>query len=300
MSTRGRRWLEVRVRSPWAGDRAPLLADGLVSLGARGVEERDGWYISYFPEPDDVDVFVREAQLSLTSETGLDSLLLEHGWQEHEEWAETWKRGLSERRITDRIVVHPSWIEPNDVRDGDAVVVLDPGMAFGTAEHGTTRGCLRLLDRVVRPGERYLDIGSGSGILAIAAVQLGASEVVAIEGDSLACEALAENLERNAVAERVRLVEGWATAESIATYGVVDGVIANIESGLLLPLFEGVRQVVRPEGWLIVSGILDDEWAQVKTALVESGFRFLAIDEDGAWRSGLFERLSDTAASVTP
>ena len=94
----GRRWLELSVRCPSAGDRAALLADGLVSLGARGVEERGGWYVSYFAEPDDVSTFVRGARASLTQETGLSAIQIEHAWQLHEDWAETWKRGLAPRK----------------------------------------------------------------------------------------------------------------------------------------------------------------------------------------------------------
>lgn len=140
MNTQGRRWLEMSVRCPSAGNRAALLADGLVSLGGRAVEERGGWYVSYFAEPEDVDAFVREARDLLSEETGLSSIQIEHGWQLHEDWAETWKRGLVPRRVSERIIVHPSWSLPTDVRPEDVVIVLDPGMAFGTAEHGRPGG----------------------------------------------------------------------------------------------------------------------------------------------------------------
>jgi ribosomal protein L11 methyltransferase len=193
-----------------------LLADALLGLGARGVEERGGWYVVYLEEPGDPEAFLREVVPTLESATGLEGVRVESGWQDHEEWAETWKRGLGERRLTDRIVVHPSWIAPTDIRDDDIVIVLDPGMAFGTAEHGTTRGCIRLLDTVVTAGERVLDVGAGSGILAIATARLGASAVTAIEADALACEALLENVERNGVAEQVEVVNGFATAEGLA------------------------------------------------------------------------------------
>jgi len=290
MSPGGRRWLELSVRCPSGGDRSALLADGLVLLGARGAEERDGWYVAYFPEPPDVDAFLREAHEALVTETGLDPISIRHAWQDHEEWADTWRRGLVARRITDRIVVHPSWIEPTDLRGEDIVIMLDPGMAFGTAEHGTTRGCLRLLDGAVRDGDRVLDVGSGSGILSIAAAHLAAASVVAIEGDSLACEALAENLDRNGVSERVEVVEAWATHASLVARRPVSGIIANIEAGLLKPLFDGFFEALEPAGWLIVSGILDHEWDEVEELLRGTGFRLVKVDADGEWRSGLFGR----------
>jgi ribosomal protein L11 methyltransferase len=290
MSDGARRWLEVRVRSSTPGDAGALLADVLVSLGARGAEERGPWQVAYFEEPEDTNAFLDALRTAFADEPGVGTVHLEHGWQGHEEWAETWKRGLGERRLTDRVIVHPSWIEPADVREGDVVVVLDPGMAFGTAEHGTTRGCVRLMDRTVRPHDRILDVGSGSGILAIVAARIGADHVVAIEADALACEALAENVERNGVEDRVEVVEAFATEDSVAGYGPVSGIIANIEAGLLEPLFDGFARALPPGAWLIVSGILDHEWEAVRARVEASGFVFHEVDADGPWRSGRFER----------
>ena len=288
MTPSERRWLELRVCSPSGGDRAELLADGLLSLGARGVEERGGWYVSYFDEPDDVPAFVALAVSHLEEETALSPIRVEHGWQAHEAWEETWKRGLGPRRITDRIVVHPSWAPPEEVHADDIVIRLDPGMAFGTAEHGTTRGCLRLLDGLVAEGSCVLDVGAGSGILSIAAARLGALSIIAIEGDRYACEAMQENIEANCVEGIVSVEEAWATADSIAARRPVDGIIANIEAGLLAPLHDGFRRALAPGGWLILSGILDHEWTESSQRAESHGFVFEQLDEDGVWRSGLF------------
>lgn len=288
--SQSRRWLEVRVRSPASIDRSALLADAIVGSGARGVEERAGWFIAWFEEPNDSAAFVAELRETLIRETYLDRIHLEHAWQEHEEWAETWKRGLVSRRVTDRIVIHPSWIEPPNVSEAGIVIELDPGMAFGTAEHGTTRGCLRLLDGLVQPGDRLLDIGAGSGILAIAAARLGAASVVAVEADSLACEAMRENVLRNGVHEQIEIVEGFATTENIADRGPVSGIVANIEAGLLAPLFDGCTSALPAGSWMIVSGILDHEWAGVEGSVVARGFSVQTVDADGEWRSGLFDR----------
>ncbi|MDE3002748.1 MAG: 50S ribosomal protein L11 methyltransferase [Gemmatimonadota bacterium] len=290
MTEDGRRWLELRVRCPYAGDRADLLADGLVAFGARGVEERAGWYVSYFAEPEDVDAFVAQAVSVVEAETGLSPVLVEHGWQAHEAWEDTWKRGLDPRRVTDRIVVHPSWALPEEVRRDDIVIRLDPGMAFGTAEHGTTRGCLRLLDGLVATGDRLLDVGAGSGILSIAGARLGADAVMAIEGDGFACEAMRENVVANGVERIVTVHEAWATNESLASWGPVEGLVANIEAGLLAPLHEGFRAALKPGGWLILSGILGHEWRESRVRAESHGFEFVALDEDGDWRSGVFRR----------
>lgn len=290
MSDPGRRWLEVGVRSPPDEHWGPLIVEGLLALGGRAAEERDGWYVTHVDSASDLESFRDEARSRLGALTGLEDLEVRACWREHEDWSETWKRGLGFRRVSERLAVRPSWVpEPPDAPE--VVVVVDPGMAFGTAEHGTTRGCLRLLDGLVRPGERVLDVGAGSGILSIAAALLGADEVVALEGDALACEALAENLERNGVDDRVRWVEGLVDAESLAAYGPADGVVANIESGMLGRLLPGFAAAVRPGGWLVLSGILAEEWPSLRRRTEEVGFEVAHTDEDGEWRAIRLTRL---------
>lgn len=292
----GRRWLEVGVRAPADADRAALVVEGLIALGGRAAEERDGWYVTHLESPGDVASFEAEARGVLRAVTGLQDVELRTNWREHEDWAETWKRGLGFRRITDRIAVRPSWVPaPDDAPD--IVLVIDPGMAFGTAEHGTTRGCLRLLDRAVRPGDRVLDVGAGSGVLAIAAARLGAAGVVAIEADSLSCETLSENLVLNDVDERVRRVEALVDADALTTYGPVDGAAANIESGTLARLLPGLAVALVEGGWLVLSGILTEEWPTLRAHAEARGFDLLEVDEDGEWRAGLFRRRGEPASS---
>jgi ribosomal protein L11 methyltransferase len=170
------------------------------------------------------------------------------------------------------------------------VVVVDPGMAFGTAEHGTTRGALRLLDRALRPGERLLDVGAGSGILAVAAAMLGAEGVTAVEGDPVAGEYARENVARNGVADRVRWMEAWADPALLISLGPVDGILANIESGVLRRLLPGLRGALRRGGWLILSGLLGEEWEAFAGEVAQAGFTLVEGDADGEWRSAWFVR----------
>jgi len=289
MSEPGRRWMEVSVRAAHPDEREALLVDGMVELGGRAVEERDGWLVTHLESPSDVEAFRAVALSTLTAASGIEALELRTTWREHEDWAETWKRGLGFRRITDRIGVRPSWVPaPHDAPE--TVVIVDPGMAFGTAEHGTTRGCLRLLDGVVTPGARLLDVGAGSGVLAIAAALRGAAEVVAIEGDPLAWEAIEENIEINGVEDRVRLRCALVDSDDLAGYATVDGVMANIESATLIRLLPGFARALADGGWLILSGILAHEWPSVRDAAEATGFAFRSVDEDGEWRAGLFTR----------
>jgi ribosomal protein L11 methyltransferase len=289
MTSSDRRWLEIAARCTANEEIETLLAEALVSLGGRAVVEEDGWQVTHLEEPEDAEGAEAWACAEMEALTGRSDLEVRIRWQEHEDWAESWKRGLAPRRITDRLVVRPSWTD-FEAKPTDLVIVLDPGMAFGTAEHGTTRGSLRLLDAVLSQGETILDIGSGSGILSVAAALLGAADVLAIEGDRLACEALAENVTSNRVSDRVRHSVEWADSEKLAKWGPVDGVIANIESGQLRPLLDGFHAALRPGGWLILSGILAEEWDGMRSQTEQRHFVFQAVDADGEWRSALFKR----------
>jgi ribosomal protein L11 methyltransferase len=290
MSVSGRRWLELRARCRSAGERAALLTDGLLAIGGRAVEERGGWFVTHLEEPEDLDDCLSVVSSALTAITGLDAIEVVCEWQAHEDWAEVWRTGIRARRVGQRIVVRPSWIEHTAAGDDDIVIVLDPGMAFGTAEHGSTRGCLRLLERAVRRGDRVLDVGAGSGILSIAAAALGAGSVVAFEGDRLACEALIDNVTRNGVEDRVRVVEEWVDEGGPRAHRPASGIVANLERGILLPLLPGLVTALESDGWMIVAGILEAEWPDVERALEEQGLDTLYTDTDEGWRSGLLTR----------
>lgn len=283
MSPPARRWLELRASTEAGDARRELVADALLYLGGRAVEERDGAFVTYLPEPAELETFLLEARRTL-EHLGLGGVELQVGWRPDEDWLETWKRGLEPRRVGRRLVVTPSWCRV-EAEPGDVVIVLDPGMAFGNAEHGTTRGCLRLLERSVKPGTRVLDVGAGSGVLSIAAAHLGAREIVAVEGDTLAMGALRENVHRNRAGDRVTIREVWADSGLLAGMGSWDGVVANIESGVLRGLGAGLRAAVRPGGWLILSGILDAEWPTVRADFETLGFSVSDVDRDGDWMS---------------
>ena len=284
------RWfvLTVRSASPLASE---LLVDPLLSLGGHAVEDRDGELVTHLPPPDEPENFLHRARAELEEASGLDDLRLNWCWQEHEDWASLWKQGLGPRTITDRLVVTPSWClaEANTIAGEHAtVVVIDPGMAFGTAEHGTTRGALRLLDRALSPGEALLDAGCGSAILAIAAARLGAARVLAADLDQYATDAAHENVARNAVSDRVVVETAAVDPGWIAQRGPFGGILGNIQSGVLVPLLGSFAQALEEGGWVILSGILAEEWAFVADAAAESGFSLEEVDVDGEWWSGWF------------
>ena len=269
-----------------------LLVEPLLDLGARAVQEVEGRLITYLPPPADPEAFVRRAQAALREATGLNQLALTWHWQDHREWSVLWRQGLGPRRITDRLVVTPSWCEA-EAPEGAVVVTIDPGMAFGTAEHETTRGALRLMDRALSPGERLLDAGCGSAILAISAARLGAHHVLAVDNDPYACEAARENAAVNGVTDSVGIVGASVTPAWLDGRGPFDGILANIQAGVLLPLLESFAGALSPGGWLILSGITEEEWLGVFGSAARLGFRLEDVDAEGEWRTGWFKRRAD-------
>jgi ribosomal protein L11 methyltransferase len=283
-----RRWFVLSARNP-SRELLPLLAEGLVALGGASVLEEGDAVTTHLPAPPDPDAFADHAQRLLASALppGV-AIQVEWRWQEDEDWSATWKQGLAPRRITDRLVVKPTWALW-EAREGQVVIDIDPQMAFGTGEHATTRGCLRLLDRALRPGDRVLDVGSGSAVLAIAAAKLGASETIAVEYDADANLNARENLARNGVEDAVRILEAMADAELLAELGPFDLILANILSSVIRPLLPAFRQSFggQSSGRLIVSGILRSEHQAVVQDALAAGFDVAEVDQEEEWWSAL-------------
>ncbi|MBT8398799.1 MAG: 50S ribosomal protein L11 methyltransferase [Gemmatimonadetes bacterium] len=279
------RWLKLTVRfSVEPG----LLADALVDLGGTAVEETGDALVTYFLPPENPEHFLSRVRDRLAIHSADSDLELSWTWQPQEDWEVLWRRGLGPRRITPRLIVTPSW-ERFQPSPGEVVLTLDPGMAFGTAEHATTRSCLRLLDRTVEAGSRLADVGSGSGILAIAAVLLGADRVEAVEMDPMACETAEENLIRNGVADRVEIRCAAVEGGEPLSGSPFDGIVANLQSHLILPLLDAFKVSLEPSGWMILSGILRSEWETVVFAATQSGLFLQEEDEEEGWWTGLFK-----------
>jgi len=202
-----------------------------------------------------------------------------------EDWAESWKEHFHVERFGERIVIVPSW-RSYEPRDGDVVIELDPGMAFGTGQHETTRMCLEALERVVRRGARVLDVGCGSGILAIAAAKLGAGEVLAVDVDADCVRVTGENARANDVTRVVRAGEGsvgdaWPFEALAAGFDVI---VANIIARVIIEAAPALVAALAPQGRLIVSGIIAEREAATVAALAAAGARIDAVRAMGEWR----------------
>jgi ribosomal protein L11 methyltransferase len=199
-----------------------------------------------------------------------------------ERWRDSWKRYFRPRRIGRRLLVRPSWAACR-AKAGDTVIEIDPGMAFGTGQHPTTAMCLRALEESVRPGDGVLDVGTGSGILAVAAAKLGARRVLALDIDPQAVKAARENAAANAVADVVEVREG--TLSDGVSGERFDLIVANISGLTIDRLAASLAGALRDGGALIVSGFLEDAVGGLSRVLAETGLEVGRAQADGVWRA---------------
>lgn len=197
-----------------------------------------------------------------------------------EEWKDKWKAYFKPTKITEHIVVCPSWEEYEPASDEEVVISIDPGMAFGTGTHETTALTTLLMEKYLEPGEKVLDVGCGSGILSIIAARLGASRVLGIDIDDEAVTASEENGERNGVMDIARFQIGDLT-EGVDFQA--DVVVANLLTHLVLRLSPDIPKHMLPGGRYVTSGILVEQEASVVQALEELGFTVLETTEKGDW-----------------
>jgi ribosomal protein L11 methyltransferase len=206
-----------------------------------------------------------------------------------EDWANAWKEYFFVHRIGERIVIVPSWrVDEYEPRPDDVVLLLDPGMAFGTGLHPTTRLCLQALEAFpFEPGMRVLDVGAGSGILAIAAARLGASYVEAVELEAVAASVCQENVDRNGVGDVVHVRHGRVEGPPSVPF---DLVLANITVATLLELHPILAAQLRPGGLAVLSGVLDERVEDLWAALLATGWERERTDQEQDWVALLARR----------
>jgi ribosomal protein L11 methyltransferase len=196
------------------------------------------------------------------------------------DWADAWKRYFFVQRVGRRCVVVPSWRQAEYTPEPDDIpLLLDPGMAFGTGLHPTTQLCLRAAEELVQPGQRVLDLGAGSGILAIAAARLGATQLQAVEIDPVAARVCRENVELNGVSDRITVIDGDLEAKGER----FDLALANITIRVLLELHPILARRLRPRGTAVMSGVLLERADELVAALKATGWRHVRTDQEQDW-----------------
>jgi ribosomal protein L11 methyltransferase len=278
-----RRWLELAVEVPREAEEAA--ADILRRYAPRGVAiEATGESVvlrAWLPDGADIARQRRAARRALASLPAT----LRTRWLREEDWAEAWKAFFPVLRISRRLVICPAWRSYRP-RRGEAVIRLDPGMAFGTGQHPTTLMCLRALEETVRPGSDVLDLGAGSGVLALAAAHLGAAGVLALDNDPQAVQAARENVRLNDLEAVVRVEEG--TLEG--TRAPFDVIAANISPSVIVDLAGATAAALKPGGVLIAGGFSEERAAAVAAALTAAGLVVERTLSDGDWRTHVARR----------
>lgn len=271
-------WYSLRVEP--AANRDEAIA-ALFGVGAQGVHEDGTAVVTSFPDEAAAHAAaraVRAADPASRSEVRpAPSVDWSLAWRDH-------VRAVS----TGRLTIAPPWLA--DGLDPARTVLIEPGMAFGTGDHGSTRGAARLLEQVVRPGDTVADLGSGSGVLSIAAARLGASRVWAIECDPDAQDNAAGNVRRNGVEAVVHLLEGDAGI-LLPLVAPVDGIVANIVSSVILDLLPSMATALAPRGWIVLAGIMASEQETVVRRLERDGWSVdLAHVEESWWSAAASRR----------
>jgi ribosomal protein L11 methyltransferase len=207
-----------------------------------------------------------------------------------EDWAHAWKDYYYVTHIGSRLVIRPSWREYTP-KEHEVVVTLDPGMAFGTGVHPTTRMCLELVERLTHSGMRVLDVGTGSGILSLAAAQLGARSVYAIDNSSVAYESATENVAFNNLQDRIEVVQGELDREGAQRMaGQYDLVVANIIAHVIGSIAPELAEVVAPGGLLVVSGIIEARRSDAEGPLLEAGLRLVEETKIDDWLAIIYTK----------
>lgn len=196
-----------------------------------------------------------------------------------QDWAVSWREFFGVVDTGGRAVIVPSWIE-HEVGPGQVAIRLDPGQAFGTGHHETTRLCLAALDTLARPGIAMLDVGTGSGVLSIAAVKLGVPRVAAIDIDPVAAEIARRNCEENGIGPEVSIKAGVLTPAHEGRYELV---LSNISTDANIGLAAAFGTVVKPGGDLVLSGILAPDAQRVVSSMEPHGFRLAAMAHERDW-----------------
>ncbi len=317
------RWHEITIYTTEEATEA--IADYLHQLGAGGVSieesgslnrERDTslgqWYEralndipegeaemkGYFAEPEDVDALLADVTRFVASlpEYGLDpgKGTISIREVDEEDWANGWKQYYKPLRISSRLTVKPTW-EDYEPAEGELVVELDPGMAFGTGTHPTTALCMQALEEAIRPGDEVIDVGTGSGVLAIAAVKLGASRVLALDLDPVAVSSAQENVRLNALDELITvrksdLLQAIKASDNedlghavLPVKLPVRVVVANILAEIILTFIDDVAEALQPDGVFVASGIIESKRQLVEDALLRLHFDVEYVKSEQDW-----------------
>jgi len=299
------KWLEVSLTT--SGENAEAVADMLAEYAPGGTAisgELDrpgaGATVQAFLAAEDatpeVQQKIREGIWHLSQIVPLPEPSFR--WIEGEDWAETWRDHFHPIAAGRRLLIVPAWMQPNDPLRRP--LFLDPGMAFGTGAHLSTRQCIEALEERIRPGDLVVDVGCGSGILSVAAVLFGAGHVLACDIDEHAIAATVRGAELNGVASQIEVFQGSLpeVGARLAGFRQADVLVANILASILrrMLLEEGLADLVGPAGWIVLSGLLQEQRDELDAAAQQAGLTLEVEAGDGIWVTLTYRKPSESPA----
>ncbi len=263
-------------------DSVEPVSNFLFELGSTGVMEQENSLVAYFPAQheselaDKISRYVHElydlldvdAPINITVDT-----------LENRDWNAEWKNRWHSLRISDTILIKPSW-EPNPKNPPPVVIEIDPEMAFGSGEHSTTKLTLQLVERHISPEKTMLDVGTGTGILSIAALMLGAKQAFGFDIDPIASKTALKNATANGVGERFFTFAGTIEAIHHKTF---DMIAANVNRSQILGMLPLLHQRLKPGGYRLLSGILDSEEEVIRRACALQNLQIISVQKDKEW-----------------
>ncbi|WP_110953320.1 50S ribosomal protein L11 methyltransferase [Anaerosinus massiliensis] len=305
------KWAEIGIKT--THEATEIIAEIFHELGATGVVIEDpelvneyrisgAWDYTDIPEAMDTEVVTVKAYLPVDEElddklrifekrvdelagNNIDKGLGDISCNEiqEEDWATSWKDFFHPVKVGELIVIKPSW-ESYPASPNDILIELDPGMAFGTGTHHTTAMCIRLLEETITGGMDVFDVGTGSGVLAIAAAKLGAKKIMAVDFDAMAVRVAKENVEINHVTDLINVKQGDLMK---GLDGKADVIIANIVADIIIRLLEDVPNKLKKGGTMIASGIIAERLGDVTEAVLAQGLVVDKVVEEGGWAAML-------------
>jgi ribosomal protein L11 methyltransferase len=300
-------WTEISIRTTHEATEA--VANIFHDLGASGVVIEDpelvnayiqsgAWDYCDIPEVTDTQTVVVKAYLPADKELDGKLKVFEQRVNElsqhhldkgqgliecreiqEEDWSTSWKEFFHPAKVGQKIVIKPSW-EEYTPSDGEIIIELDPGMAFGTGTHYTTAMCIRALEEIIKPGDMVFDVGTGSGVLAVAAAKLGAKKVQAVDFDNVAVRVALENAAENHVENKIEVAQSDLMAKIT---GQADVIIANIIADIIIRMLPDVPGKLKDGGYFVASGIIAERLADVTAAVLENKLVIERVTEEGGW-----------------
>ncbi len=295
-----KRWLAVSLLIPKR--LVEPISSFLMEQGATGIEEVDEgpekerlktYFLQNGKEKRDLQALHRYLQSLKKMDEGISKIEVESVSIPEQDWGENWKKFFKPLRVGTRFVVKPPWSRTR-LKRGELLIEITPGMAFGTGTHATTRLCMEALEKRLKNRFSVLDVGTGSGILSIASARLGGGQTWGIDVDPLAVEIAKENVNRNKVSDTVRIKKG-----SIGDIRKrFDLVVANLDFRSLKRVRIALIRHLKRRGFLILSGVLENEGERIRHLYMETGFlQWVEVGRDGEWISLTFRKVGDEIES---